>query len=89
MRAKIRKFKINGLPSQTELAAMPFGRQIEHLRKIEEFKKGCKSIHLSQKHQSYNKAIREAIQLYAVTEYYCDFHCDADMKDDTFEFWYR
>ena len=89
MSEKIRKFKIKGLPTPVEFAAMPFGRQIEHFRAIDQFKAACKSTWLSQKRQSFTKAIREAIKLHNATEYYCDFYCDSMMKDDVFEFWYR
>ncbi len=89
MSQKIRKYKIKGLPAEKELAGMPFGRQIEHLRAIEAFKTACKSTHLSQKRQTYTKAIREAVKLLGATEWYCDFYCDSQMKDDSFEFWYR
>ena len=89
MSNKIRKFKIKGLPTEMELDAMPFGRQIEHLKAIQVFKDSCKSTWLSQKRQSYQKAIREAIKLHGVTEYYCEFYCDSMVKDDVFEFWYK
>lgn len=85
----IRKFKIKGLPKDKEFAGMPFGRQIEHYKAIKAFKDECKSVHLSQKRKSYTKAIKEAIDLYNVTEYYCEFYCSPDYKDDSFEFWYR
>jgi hypothetical protein len=81
------KFKINGLPK--DYAALPFGRRIEHARTIEAFKASAQSIHLSQKRQSYTKAIREAIRLYGVTEYFCQFHCNANVKDDSFQFWFK
>lgn len=89
MSSKIRKYKIKGMPSERELASMPFGRSIEYLRAIDQFKSSCKSVHLSQKRQTYQKAIREAIDLYDVKEYYCDFYCDDYVKDDGFQFFYR
>jgi hypothetical protein len=89
MSSKIRKFKIKGMPKDRELAAMPFGRQIDHLRVIQAFKAECKSTYLSQKRQSYRTAIRDAVKLLGATEYYCEFYCDANCKDDSFEFWYR
>lgn len=89
MSDKIRKFKINGQVSDKAFAAMPFGRQLDTLRAIQTFKAATKSVHLSQKRQTYAKAIKEAIALYGATEYYCDFHCSNDCKDDTFEFWFR
>ena len=84
----IRKFKIVGLPKDTEFATMSLGRQTDHFRTIEAFKLKAKSIHLSQKRQSYRKAIREAIELYNVDQYYCAFNAGKDCYDDTFEFWF-
>ncbi len=89
MSVKIRKFKIKGLPSDKEFSTMPFGRQIEHFRAIEAFKAACRSTHLSQKRQSYSKAIRDALKLHNATEYYCEFYNDSMTKDDVFEFWYQ
>ena len=89
MSTKIRRFKIKGLPTPKELEALPFGRQIDHLQAIRAFKGICQSTHLSQKRQTYQKAIREAVRLLGANEYYCEFYCDSEMKDDSFEFWYR
>lgn len=89
MSTPIRKFKIKGMPTDKQFADLPFGRQIDGLRTIKAFKAECKSTHLSQKRQSYQKAIRDAVKLLRATEYYCDFYCDANVKDDSFEFWYR
>lgn len=80
------KMKINGIPK--DYAQLPFGRQIEYRRVIEQFKSE-KSVYLSQKRQSWQKAIKDAIWLYGVKEYYTTFHCDSNCKDDTFQFWYR
>jgi len=84
-----RKFKIKALPTEQEFKAMPFGRQIEVIKGFQTFKEGSKSLHLSQKRQSYQKAIREAVRLYNVTEYYCQFYAEPDCYDDSFQFWYR
>lgn len=84
----IRKFKINGLPTDKVFNAQAFGQQLAGLKMIEAFKKTAKVIHLSQKRQSYTKAIKEAIALYDVKQYFCTFHCDAMCKDDSFEFFY-
>jgi hypothetical protein len=89
MSEKIRKYKIKGMPSEKEFMAMPFGRQLDHFQTIKQFKAESKSTHLSQKRQPYQKAIREAVKLLGATEWYCDFYCDANCKDDSFEFWYR
>lgn len=85
----IRKFKIKGMPKDKEFNALPFGRQIEGLRTIQQFKAENKSIHLSQKRKSYTKAIREAIDLYNVEEYFCQFLSGSEAKDDSFEFWFK
>lgn len=84
---KIRKFKIKGVPK--DFVDMPFGRQIEYMRIIENFKANSKSTHLSQKRQSYQTAIKDAVNLLDANEYYCDFYCDKDCKDDSFQFWYN
>jgi len=86
---KTRKFKIAGMPTERVFNIMPFGRQLEHSRTIEAFKLLCKSVHLSQKRQTYQKAIREAVALYDIKEYYCEFFCELGCKDDSFQFWYR
>lgn len=89
---KIRKYRFNdkSFPKPEALRVMVFGRQIEYIRKIQAFKTqpGVKSNHISQKRQTYTKAIKEFIDLYNVDEYYCDFHCNSNVKDDSFEVWY-
>lgn len=84
----IRRFKINGLPSPKELDAMSFGRSIDTLRAIEKWKAGAQSTYLSQKRQSYQSAIKDAILLLQAKEYFCRFYCDSERKDDTFEFFF-
>jgi len=85
---QIIKFKIKGLPEDKEYVALPFGRRIEFRHIIADFKAKAKMIHLSQKRQTYNKAIREAIDLYDVDQYFCQFSCNDNVKDDSFEFFY-
>jgi len=89
MADKIRKFKIKNFPSERDFAKFSFGQSLDYIRGFEKFKAENKSIHLSQKHQTYNKAIKEAIALYNVSEYYCDFYCNSDRKDDSFQFWFK
>jgi hypothetical protein len=84
----ITKFKINGVITDSEFNRLPFGRQIEHVSKIRAFQERAKKTHLSQKRQTYAKAIKEFCQLNNVTEYYCKFNCSNTCKDDSFEFWY-
>jgi hypothetical protein len=73
---KTRKFKITGMKDYD-------------FNKVKDFKAGCKSIWLSQKRQTYQKAIKEAVALHDVKEYYCEFYNEPQCKDDVFEFWYK
>ena len=88
MAEPIRKFKIKGMPKDSDYKNMVFGRRMEFNATLAAFKAGAKSIHLSQKRQSYTKSIREEIDLYNVDQYYCSFYCDENVKDHSFEFWY-
>ncbi len=89
MTQSIKKFKINGLPKDTDFAALPFGRQIECRLIIENFKYAAKSAHISQKRQSAAKAIRDFLKLTGAKEYYCFYHDSKNYKDDTFCIWYK
>lgn len=88
MSKPIRRFKLAGVPKNFDQLA--FGQQVDYLRKIQQFKTQpeTRSIHLSQKRKSYTKAIREAIDLYCVGEFYCQFNASSDCFDDSFEFFY-
>lgn len=83
------RFKISGMPKDSTYNGLPFGRRIEYAKTIDEFKRSARVVHLSQKRQSYKKAIREAIELYDVAEYYCRFHANAQCFDDSFEFFFK
>lgn len=73
---KTRKFKITGMKDFD-------------FNKVKDFKATAKVTHLSQKRQTYQKAIKEAIWLHDVKEYYCEFYWAPQCKDDSFEFWYK
>lgn len=85
----IRKYKITGMMKPAELNALPFGRKIDVLRQIDRFKSEARSMYISQKRKSGARAIREFIDLYDVTEYYCEYRDGPMMRDDTFEIWYK
>lgn len=85
----IRKFKINGCPTEKEFNSLSFGQQIDHLRKMREFQESSKHTWVSQKRISSTKAVAEAKKLFDAKEYYCQFHDSPDYRDDSFEFWYR
>lgn len=67
---------------------MPFGRRIEHLRAIADWKLFAKSGWVSMKRVSSAKAVKDAIRLYGAVEYYCEFHDEDGYRDDSFQFWY-
>jgi len=86
---EIIKFKIRSMPDCKTYNALPFGRQIEFNEALKTFKENARCMHLSQKRQTYTKAIRDAIALYDVDEYYCRFYADKKrFFDDSFEFYY-
>jgi hypothetical protein len=89
MNEPIVKFRINGVISEKEYNGLPFGRRIDAMRQIIAFQEAVKSTWLSQKRQTYQKAIKEFLKLNDATEFYCKFHCSADCKDDTFQIWFR
>lgn len=80
---------VTGMPKQREWDAMPFGRRIEHYPKLAAFKASAKRIHVSQKRQSYRKAIKDALTLHEAKEFYCSFQCSPQCKDDSFEVWVK
>ena len=71
---KKRRYRIKGIPKETQFRKMSFGQQIEFIRKFEEFKLEAKSAHISQKRTTSEKAIKEFLKLNDVTEYYCTFY---------------
>ncbi len=78
---------IPGVPNN--LPSLSFGQQIGHLAKVQEFKNGAKSIHLSQKRKTYKKALREFKDLYKPNSFYVPgFHVGSDIHDDSFEVFY-
>ena len=64
------------------------GRQLEYRKVIADFKLCANSCWLSQKRTTSGRAIREAIKLLDVAEYFCQFHDEPTYRDDTFEFFY-
>lgn len=79
--------KINGVPK--DYGSMPFGRQIEYRRAIENFKCESKHAWISQKKISSSKALKDAIKLYEAKEYFCQINDSDNYRDDSFEFWYK
>jgi hypothetical protein len=81
-------FKINGLPKDSEFNALPFGRQIDHLRAMESFKAAAKSIHYSAKGKTTLRAFQEFKRLYRPSQWLLVNRDAPSYHDDSFEVWY-
>lgn len=84
-----RKYKIRGIPTDKELSAMPFGRQLEHTRTISAFKAGAQSRWVSIKRRSAAAAIKEAVSLEGASEWYCEYRDEPTYRDDSIQFFYK
>lgn len=84
------KFKINGLGiTDTAYNNLPFGRRLEYAKKIQEFKLNAKSVHISQKRRSHAAVWKEFKELYQPTEWYVQYEDSPNIRDDSFQVWYR
>lgn len=69
---------------------MIFGRQLDYRYKIADYMAKSKNIHLSQKKQTYKKAIKEFVDLYKPKNYYIPkINCDEFYYDDSFVVYYQ
>lgn len=85
-----RKYKIKGVPPDKELAAMSFGRQVEHLRTFSAFKEGAHSIWLSIKRtKGAERYIKQAASLMGASEWYCEYHDEPMYRDDSIQLFYK
>lgn len=90
--AKIINFNIKNFGiTDIEFNKLPFGRQIEYFRKLEEFKSSpeTKKTWVSQKRKTTSKAIKEFKQLYQPKEFYLVVNNSENYRDDSFEIFYR
>ena len=90
--SKLIKFNINKIGiTNVKFVELPFGRQIEYFKLIEQFKSSpeTKRIWLSQKRISNSKAFKEFKKLYKPKEYFYTTHDGKNYKDDSFEIFYR
>jgi hypothetical protein len=84
------KFKINSINlSDSQWKALPFGRQLEYRKQIQEFKDSSKQGYISQKRTTNKKALKAFINLHGVTEYWCQYYDDTERRDDVFVIWYK
>ena len=74
---------------QADFDCLPFGRQIEYMRKIESFKASAKNTHISQKRQSFTKALKDFRTHYRPKSYYCRVRTGTNWHDDSVEIWYN
>lgn len=68
---------------------LPFGQQVNYLREIQKWKETAKTIHVSQKHRSTFKAIREFKELYQPKEYFYIDRETHNYRDDSIELYYK
>jgi hypothetical protein len=84
------RFKIKNFPvTDKQLAGLPFGRQVEHIRNLNVFKENSKRGWLGTKHKSVPAALKEFIDLYRVTEYFFVDKQSDTYHDDSIEIWYK
>lgn len=79
------------LPKDKDLNAMPFGRQLEHIKVIKKWKETAMSVLISQKKQSFAKAMKEFKDLYLPTYWFTSAVSKKDSPNyyhDSFEVFY-
>lgn len=79
--------KLNGVPKN--FLNLSFGRQVEYLRIVKEFKETANSVHISIKRRTAAAALKEFKELYQPTEYYARFYDSNDCRDDSVEVFYK
>lgn len=85
-----RRFKITSLGiTDKQLAELPFGRQLEYLRKIQAWKEGAEYVWLSQKRRSHAAAFKEFRAAHPQAEYFYEVHDSREYRDDTFQVFYK
>lgn len=68
--------------------SQPFGRQLDSIKKINEFKKSAKSTHISIKRVPIAKAFKQFKDLYKPVEFFGSTKINDSFKDDSFQIWY-
>lgn len=87
---KKRKFRLPFLGIKDgQLAALPFGRQIEYLNRISDWRKTAKVHWVSQKNRSNRKAVTEAVEMLDAVQWFYECYDEPDYRDDTFELFYK
>lgn len=83
------KIKIDGVPK--DYYEQSFGRQMGHLRAIEDFKSSPLTVtcHIVQKRLPSTAAWREFVKLHKPTQYFAKYHDTDNYRDDSYQVWYR
>lgn len=82
------RFKIIGMPSETQYHSLPFGRKIEYNSIIQAFKKRAQHGYLDAKGMSVPTALAKFKKLYKPNEWYLIDRTGPDFKDDSMEIWF-
>lgn len=80
------KVKVDGVPKDCHL--LPFGRQIEYLRKLDSFRKSAKITWISIKRQSVAKAWKEFIAMFKPSQWVAQWVESEYAKDDSIKVYY-
>ncbi len=81
------KVRIKGVPSNYN--SLPFGRQLEYRRTIQQFQETAKRAWISQKRISHAKAWKLFLETYQPVEYYTCYLDGQFTRDDSFEVYYK
>lgn len=79
---KTMKFKFHSIEIPKDLQSLPFGRQIDSLKLIQKWQEKATKGYISQKRQSFTKALKEFIDLYQPDEYF--IHAFDKSKNPTY-----
>lgn len=80
--------KIKGLPKEADYNRLPFGRQIDYRRDIENFKASARHGYVDSKRKSYAAGLKEFLKLYQADQWYAVTRGGPNYHDDSFEIWY-
>lgn len=81
-------FKIEGV--DPDFLGQPFGRQIDSLKAIQEFKKGAKSYHVGAKGKASLGAVKKWLSEEKPSQFYAQWEADSsNYKDDSVQVYYK
>jgi hypothetical protein len=89
--AKVVRFNLNIGITEKAYLSLSFGRRLEYTRKILQFCESAEQVYLSQKNQTFAKAIAEFKKLYKPKQWYVSAHSKEktpNYYDDSFVVYY-